>query len=169
MALAILTIKYGMVRKPTIVKAYIYVIVSLSVKAVHLEAVTDLTSEAALRRFIARWGYPTLIWGDNGTILVGASREIKEFHEFLKQQQTNSIISEFCSTSNIEWRFVPEQGFNLGGLLYTVKKNNCYFVCYFFAARITTIIFVIINTNFMLLNLQRFIFYFNEEIVVIIT
>ena len=54
MALAILTIKYGMVRKPTIVKAYIYVIVSLSVKAVHLEAVTDLTSEAALRRFIAR-------------------------------------------------------------------------------------------------------------------
>ena len=74
-------VKYGMVRKPTIVKAYICcVFVSLSVKAVHLEAVTDLTSEAfiaALRRFIARQGYPTLIWSDNGTNFVGANREIK--------------------------------------------------------------------------------------------
>lgn len=50
-------IKYGMVRKPTIVKAYICLFVSLTVKAVHLEVVSNLTSEAfvaALRRFVAR-------------------------------------------------------------------------------------------------------------------
>ena len=41
-----LLVKYGMVRKPTIVKAYICVFISLTVKAVHLEAVSDLTSEA---------------------------------------------------------------------------------------------------------------------------
>ena len=49
-------IKYGFVRKPTIVKAYICVFVSLSVKAVHLELVSDLTTGAfiaSLRRFIA--------------------------------------------------------------------------------------------------------------------
>ena len=49
-------IKYGYVRKPTIVKAYICVFVSLSVKAVHLELVTDLTADAfiaSLRRFVA--------------------------------------------------------------------------------------------------------------------
>ena len=39
-------IKYGHVRKPTIVKAYVCVFVSLAVKAVHLELVSDLTSEA---------------------------------------------------------------------------------------------------------------------------
>ena len=52
-------VKYGSVRKPTIVKSYICVFVSLSVKAVHLELVSDLTSEAfiaALRRFTARRG-----------------------------------------------------------------------------------------------------------------
>ena len=52
-------IKYGYTRKPTIVKAYICinVMVSLTVKAVHLELVSDLTSEAfiaALRRFVVR-------------------------------------------------------------------------------------------------------------------
>ncbi len=57
-------LKYGYVRKPTIVKAYVCVFVSLSVKAVHLELVSDLTSVAfiaALRRFISRRGKPKLI------------------------------------------------------------------------------------------------------------
>ena len=39
-------VKYGMVCKPTLFKAYICIFVSLTVKAVHLEAVSDLTSEA---------------------------------------------------------------------------------------------------------------------------
>lgn len=49
-------IKYGFVRKPTIVEAYACIFVSLSVKAVHLELVSDLTSEAfiaCLRCFVA--------------------------------------------------------------------------------------------------------------------
>ena len=33
------------VRKPTLVKSYVCIFVSMSVKAVHLEAVTDLTTE----------------------------------------------------------------------------------------------------------------------------
>ena len=77
-------IKYGFVRKPTIVKAYVCVFVSLSVKAVHLELVSDLTTDAfiaSLRRFIARRGKPSSIWSDHGTNFVGAAREIKEFIE----------------------------------------------------------------------------------------
>ena len=48
-------VKYGFVRKPTIIRAYICIIVSLSVKAVHLELVSNL---AFLGRFIARRGHP---------------------------------------------------------------------------------------------------------------
>ena len=69
-------IKYGYVRKPTVIKAYVCVFISLSVKAVHLELVSDLTSEAfiaTLRRFISRCGKPSLTWSDNGTNFVGAS------------------------------------------------------------------------------------------------
>ena len=39
-------VKYGMVRKATTVKAYLCIFVSLAVKAVHLEVVSELTTEA---------------------------------------------------------------------------------------------------------------------------
>ena len=87
---------YGYVRKPTIVKAYVCVFVSLTVKSIHLELVTDLTSDAfiaCLRRFIARRGYPSLLWSDHGTNFVGADRELKNMLKFLKQQTTLKAVS----------------------------------------------------------------------------
>ena len=58
-------------------KAYIAVFVCLSTKAVHLELVTDLTTEtflAAFRRFTARRGLCKTIYFDNGTNFAGAAR-----------------------------------------------------------------------------------------------
>ena len=77
-----LHIKHRYVRKPVIVKAHVCVFVSLSVKAVHLELVTDLTSEAfiaCLRRFVSMRGYPSLLWSNHGTKFTGANRVIREF------------------------------------------------------------------------------------------
>ena len=62
-------IKHGFVHKPTVIKAYVCVFVSLSVKAIHLELVSDLSTDAfiaSLRRFVACHGKPTLIWSDQG-------------------------------------------------------------------------------------------------------
>ena len=81
-------IKYGYIWKPTIVKAYVCIFVSLTMKAIHLELVSDLTSDAfiaCLRRFIARRGCPSLIWSDSGTNFVGAACEIKELYHFLRK------------------------------------------------------------------------------------
>ena len=119
-------IKYGSIRKPTIVKAYACVFVSLSVKAVHLELVSDLTSEAfiaCLRRFVARRGKPSLILSDHGTNFVGADRELKEFVEFLKHQKTQGVISDFCSTQHIQWKFIPEHAPHFGGLWEAAVKS----------------------------------------------
>ena len=119
-------IKYGYVRKPTVVKAYICVFVSLSVKAVHLELVTDLTSEAfiaCLKRFIARRGLPSLIWSDNGTNFVGAKRELKELYQFLQTQATQESINHYLSDQKITWKFIPQHAPHFGGIWEAAVKS----------------------------------------------
>ena len=112
-----------------VVKAYICVFVSLSVKAVHLELVSDLSSDAfisALWRFIARRGKPTLIWSDNGTNFVGAPTELKQFADFLENQKTQRVISEFCTYQRIQWKFIPERSPHFGGLWESTVKSMKY-------------------------------------------
>jgi hypothetical protein len=119
-------VKYGHVRKPVIVKTYVCVFVSLTVKAVHLELVSDLTSESfigCLRRFISRRGYPELLWSDHGTNFVGANREIKELIEFLNELNTQKHIAEFCTTQHIDWKFIPEHAPHFGGLWEAAVKS----------------------------------------------
>jgi len=68
------------------VKIYVCIFVCLSVKALHLEIVSDLTSEgfiAALRRFASRRGLPEHIYSDNGSNFVGANNKLKELYILL--------------------------------------------------------------------------------------
>ena len=122
-----LMIKYGHVRKPTVVKAYICVFVSLIVKAVHLELVTDLTSDAFiayLKRLISRRGLPSLIWSDNGTNFVGAARELKDLYQFLQIQSTQENVSHYLSVKKITWKFIPQHAPHFGGIWEAAVKST---------------------------------------------
>ena len=119
-------IKYGHVRKPTVVKSYICVFVSLSVKAVHLELVSDLTSEAissTFRRFIARRGKPSLMWSDHGSNFVGAQ---KDFIKLFEDQNRQDAISHFCTSQRITWKFIPESLPHFGRLWESCVKSVMY-------------------------------------------
>ena len=119
-------IKRGYTRKLVVLKAYICVFVSLTVKAVHLELVSDLTTEAfiaCLRRFIAHRGKPSLIWSDHGSNFVGAARQIKELFEFLQKNVSTEDISNFCTSHNIVWDFIPERAPYFEGLWEAVVKS----------------------------------------------
>ena len=127
-----LLLKLGSTRKPVIVKSYVCVFVSLSVRAVHLELVSDLTTDAfiaCLRRFISRRGKPTLIWSDNGTNFVGAANELRALVEFLKSQQVQGQISAFCSTQKIQWKFIPEHAPHFGGIWEATVKSFKSHLC----------------------------------------
>ena len=121
--------KYGYVRKSTIVKSYVCLFVSLSVETVHLELVSDLTSDSfvsALRRFIARRGKPKAIWSDHGTNFVGANNDLKELEQFLTSQKLHEHISVFSTSQHIEWKFIPQRAPHFGGLWESVVKSMKY-------------------------------------------
>ena len=121
-------LKRDSVRKPTILTAYISIFVSLTVKAVHLDIVSDLNTDAFIaymRRFIARRGKPSLILSDHGSNFVGASREIKDLMEFLKQRENRKKknIFEFCSFQNINWKFILDPAPQFGGIWEASVKS----------------------------------------------
>ncbi|XP_024890294.1 uncharacterized protein LOC112466438 [Temnothorax curvispinosus] len=107
-------------------KAYISVFVCFATKAVHLELVSDLTTDAfiaALKRLISRRGKPERIYSDNATNFVGAQKQIKEFYEFLKADSTRSPIEHFLHEQKTEWSFIPPNAPHFGGLWEAAVKS----------------------------------------------
>ena len=77
--------------------------VRITVKAVHLELMSDVTTDAfitTLRRFIARRGKPSLIQSDHGSNFVSAKKELEQLATFLQEQQSQSQISILCFPKN---------------------------------------------------------------------
>jgi hypothetical protein len=73
------SLQLGSPRSKTVTKCYIAIFVCFVTKAIHIEVVTSLTTEAfiaALRRFIARIGKPRTISSDNGTNVHGAANQL---------------------------------------------------------------------------------------------
>nr|CAI5838923.1 unnamed protein product [Callosobruchus analis] len=86
-------------------KAYIALFVCLSTKAIHIEIVSDLTTDcflAAFRRFTSRRGICSLVISDNGATFVGASRELKQFIHSNQNEIANNLAS-----NQIKWSFIP--------------------------------------------------------------
>ena len=71
-------------------KRYGVVFVCLAIKAVHIEIVHSMDTDAflnAMQRFMCRRGQPTEIWSDNGSNLVGANRELRSSMNEWNQQK----------------------------------------------------------------------------------
>nr|CAI5835990.1 unnamed protein product [Callosobruchus analis] len=104
-------------RGAKLVKCYVSLFICFASKAVHLELVSDLSTETfilALRRFVARRGKPKQINSDNGSNFIGANSELKELSSFLRKH--SSSIIDACSEYDIEWRFIPAHSPHFGGL-----------------------------------------------------
>ncbi|GFX09833.1 integrase catalytic domain-containing protein [Trichonephila clavipes] len=100
-------------------KGYIALFVCLATKAVHIEAVGDITTDsfiAALRRFSAHRGAPRHIYSDNGTNFVGARRKLDEIRKLWLSLPTNEAISYYLSKSSIDWHFIPPSSPHFGGI-----------------------------------------------------
>lgn len=108
-------------RKYQTTKAYIALFVCFTTKAVHIEIVSELTTEcflAALRRFMSRRGKCSEIFSDNGTTFVGADNEIKRFIS-----SNDKTISENLSNDGIKWNFIVPRAPHFGGLWESGVKS----------------------------------------------
>ncbi|XP_017759127.1 PREDICTED: uncharacterized protein LOC108550040 [Eufriesea mexicana] len=101
------------------IKIYVAIFICLTTKAVHIELVSDLTTEAfiaALKRFIARRGRCRTIYCDNATNFKGARYEYIEITNLLKSPNYRERTAHFLADEGIEWHQIPPRTPHFGGL-----------------------------------------------------
>ncbi|XP_011859009.1 PREDICTED: uncharacterized protein LOC105556522 [Vollenhovia emeryi] len=107
------------------IKVYVCVFVCMAVKAVHLEIVSDMTTDgflAALRRFIARRGIPTRVYSDNGTNFAGANNHLRELYVLFNSDEHRNRTNRFSVEHHITWHFIPPIAPHFGGLWESTVK-----------------------------------------------
>lgn len=110
-------IKISSRRNATTTKGYFCVFVCMVSKAVHLELVSDLSTQRfimAFRRFISRRGFCTDVYCDQGSNFKGASNELPLL--FLQAENEASIhIQNIFADDRIRFHFNPPNAPHWGG------------------------------------------------------
>ncbi|XP_076032463.1 uncharacterized protein LOC143020186 [Oratosquilla oratoria] len=84
-------------------------------RAIHIEKLDSLQTDAFINgfvRFTARRGYPSKVWSDNGTNLVGARAELARSVRDLDR----SLIVRETRRRDVEWSFNPPSASHHGGV-----------------------------------------------------
>jgi len=92
-------------------KAYICLFTCASTRAIHLEIVTDLSTETfllAFRRFCSRRSLPSVILSDNASTYLAAAEELKRLLQC-------DDIKESLARQGVDWRFIPRRAPWYGG------------------------------------------------------
>ncbi|XP_028046904.1 uncharacterized protein LOC105828223 [Monomorium pharaonis] len=108
------------------VKVYGCVFICMTTKAVHIEIVSDLTTEAfiaALKRFIGHRSIPARIYSDNGTNFVGARNQLREWYALYESDEFKSKVNDFVTSNKISWHFNPPLSPHFGGIWEAAVKS----------------------------------------------
>ncbi|XP_072403133.1 uncharacterized protein [Diabrotica undecimpunctata] len=122
-------IKTSKLKRAPLTKAYMTVFVCLATRAVYVELISSLSTEAfllTLKRFIARRGNPSIIFSDNGTNFLGAKNQLKELYELLLKGDTSESIRSFATSCQIQWKFIPPRSPHHGGIWEAAIKSFKY-------------------------------------------
>ncbi|XP_045450491.1 uncharacterized protein LOC123659288 [Melitaea cinxia] len=101
-------------RGSNITKCFLALFVCLQTKALHLETVSSMSSDAfllCLRRFVSRRSRPQVIYCDNGTNFVGAKNELGRVLKASRQS-----VSDYASAEKIKFVFSPAYAPHFGGI-----------------------------------------------------
>ncbi|XP_067210840.1 uncharacterized protein [Linepithema humile] len=108
-------------------KAYIVLFVCFATSAVHLELVTDYTTEAflaAYKRFVSRRGICATLISDCGTNFKGASSELQRLFDGASAESQR--LSALLAKDGTTWRFNPPSAPHFGGKWESGVKSVKY-------------------------------------------
>lgn len=112
---------------PTSRSAYLVIFIDMATKAVHLELVSDLTTQsflAALDRMIARRGMVKYLYTDNAKNFVGAEAELK----LLAEQWFKTDFQCEVAKRQIEFRFTTPRASHMAGIWEAnIKRAKFHF------------------------------------------
>jgi len=97
-------------------KAWIALFICFSTSAIHIELVTDCTTDAfiaAYKRFTSRRGICATLTSDCGTNLKGADFEIRKL--FSDSSTELDKLASLLATDNTQWKFNPPSAPHFGG------------------------------------------------------
>ncbi|GFX71174.1 RNA-directed DNA polymerase from mobile element jockey [Trichonephila clavipes] len=120
-------VTYKHQRKGVLNKNYVCVCICFVTRAIHLEMLSDLTSDAiiaTLKRFMSRRGKCSKIFTDNATNFVGANSQLKVFYKTLNFPDQN--LAAYFTEEGIEWNFIPPRAPHMGGLWEAGIKSVKY-------------------------------------------
>lgn len=116
-------IRSGLKRSKTVTKAYIAVFVCMATKAVHLEVVSDLTSDAflaAMERMKSTRGIITDMYTDNAKNFVGGNRQLQKDIKLWKTENTDAQLA----IQGIKWHFIAPRSPWWGGLWESCVRST---------------------------------------------
>lgn len=96
----------GEVQKRTTSKVYGVLITDLVMRAVHIEVAANYSTDSfllAFSRFTSIRGWPSVVFSDPGTQLIGAARELKDVWSKIDR----SVLVKQGSQSGLKWVFGP--------------------------------------------------------------
>ncbi|XP_058797376.1 uncharacterized protein LOC131667740 [Phymastichus coffea] len=113
-------------RNKSFLKVYGSVFICLASKAVHIELVSDLSTEGfliAFRRFVSRRGIPSNVYSDNGTNFIGADRQLQELYDLFEKPEFRERVGEHAIAKRVKWHFNPPLSPYFGGLWEAAVKS----------------------------------------------
>ncbi|XP_023247400.1 uncharacterized protein LOC106642609 [Copidosoma floridanum] len=108
-------------------KGYVVIFICFVVRAVHIEIVSDITTDAfmaAYDRFTARRGVCDTIYSDNATTFKRASGELARM--FSETSEFNKTVAGQLATRGTTWKFIPPRAPHFGGLWEAAVRSFKY-------------------------------------------
>ncbi|XP_066592932.1 uncharacterized protein [Prorops nasuta] len=108
------------------VKTYASMFICMVTRAVHIEIVTEMTTQAflaALKRFVSRRGVPSDIYSDNGPNFIGAKNELQELYLLHHEESFKTETNNYALSKGINWHFSVPLTPHFGGIWEAAVKT----------------------------------------------